>query len=160
MGASGASKLNPGASGVRRERPESRWRLPVRGSVANAPAVRPALRKARGSAPVPALTLRHPSPFGPGWCGRGDSNPHRSCDPTDFHTSYGFRRRRQDRRRLWSGLSLHHVPVRPGFRCCPSSLYTFRRLPGGLARDCHASGEVSPNLSSSTPRVSARALNG
>jgi hypothetical protein len=28
---------------------------------------------------------------------------------------------------LWSGLSLHHAPAQPGFRCCPSSLYTFRR---------------------------------
>jgi hypothetical protein len=53
----------------------------------------------------------------------------------------------------WSGLSLHPAPLErehdlfrkpvptfrdhapPGFRCCPSSLYTFP-FPG-LARDCH-----------------------
>jgi hypothetical protein len=28
------------------------------------------------------------------WCGRGDSNPHRHCCPTDFLTSYGFHRPR------------------------------------------------------------------
>jgi hypothetical protein len=44
-------------------------------------------------------------------------------------------------RRLWSGLSLHPIPL-PGFRCCPSSLYTFRRAGehDGLARDCHVTG--------------------
>lgn len=30
--------------------------------------------------------------FRPKWCGRGESNPHRHCCPTDFLTSYGFRR--------------------------------------------------------------------
>jgi hypothetical protein len=43
----------------------------------------------------------------------------------------------------------------PGFRCCPSSLYTFP-LPG-LARDCRR--EVSPSLGSSASAVSRGALN-
>ena len=45
----------------------------------------------------------------------------------------------------WSGLSLHPAPApnpslgqTSGFRCCPSSLYTFP-FPG-LARDCHLTG--------------------
>ena len=63
------------------------------------------------------------------WCGRGDSNPHRPCGPTDFLTSYGFRRPRPPREAegtsLWSGLSLHRAPIEPEVRCCPSSLYTF-----------------------------------
>jgi len=62
----------------------------------------------------------------------------------------------------WSGLSLHPAPapgrVRasgdPGFRCCPSSLYTFP-FPG-LARDCRR--EVSPSLGSSASPVSRGAL--
>jgi hypothetical protein len=42
----------------------------------------------------------------------------------------------------------------PGFRCCPSSLYTFP-FPG-LARDCRR--EVSPSLGSSASAVSRGAL--
>ena len=43
------------------------------------------------------------------------------------------------RRGLGSGLSLHRVPDRSGFRCCPSSLYTFP------AADCPAGlGSGSP----------------
>jgi hypothetical protein len=68
-------------------------------------------------------------PGGRRWCGRGDSNPHRPCGPTDFLTSYGFRRPRLPREAegasLWSGLSLHRAPIEPEVRCCPSSLYTF-----------------------------------
>src|ERR1043166_7043063 len=45
-----------------------------------------------------------------------------------------------------------HAPT--GFRCCPSSLYTFP-LPG-LARDCRR--EVSPSLGSSASAVSRGAL--
>ena len=61
--------------------------------------------------------------------------------PTDFRTSYGFRRPVLARRRrmsLWSGLSLHRSE--PRLRCCPSSLYTFsrqnfcRELGSGLPR--------------------------
>ena len=59
--------------------------------------------------------------------------------PTDFHTRYGFRRpiRRgiaPDRFGVWTIPS----PWPCGFRCCPSSLYTFP-FPG-LARDCHLTG--------------------
>ena len=61
----------------------------------------------------------------------------------------------------WSGLSLHPAPgpapspgLAPGFRCCPSSLYTFP-FPG-LARDCRR--EVSPSLGSSASAVSRGAL--
>jgi len=83
------------------------------------------------------------------WCGRGDSNPHRHCCPTDFRTSYGFRRLAAPRGEAssWSGLSLHRAPA-PEFRCCPSSLYTFPVGPRasalgpvqGLARDCQMKG--------------------
>jgi hypothetical protein len=38
---------------------------------------------------------RHQWITGSRWCGRGDSNPHRHCCPTDFLTSYGFRRPRR-----------------------------------------------------------------
>ena len=59
----------------------------------------------------------------------GDSNPHRHRCPTDFLTSYGFRRLARGGASLWSGLSLHHAPTEPKappeVRCCPSSLYTF-----------------------------------
>jgi len=59
--------------------------------------------------------------------------------PTDFHTRYGFRRpvrrvRAQGRFGVWTIPS----PWPSGFRCCPSSLYTF--LFPGLARDCHLTG--------------------
>ena len=45
----------------------------------------------------------------------------------------------------------------PGIRCCPSSLYTF---PAGFSRAWLGIAilQVSPNLSSSTPPVSRRAL--
>jgi len=53
--------------------------------------------------------------------------------------------------RLWSGLSLHRA--QKGFRCCPSSLYTFptqkHRAWLGIAMS-----KVSPNLSSSASPVS------
>jgi hypothetical protein len=67
------------------------------------------------------------------WCGRGESNPQGPFSPTDFHTNYGFHRRREAFV-VWTIPS----PWRIRFRCCPSSLYTFP-LPG-LARDCHAKG--------------------
>jgi hypothetical protein len=41
------------------------------------------------------------------------------------------------------------------FRCCPSSLYTFPPMRAWLGI---AIAEVSPNLGSSAPRVSPRAL--
>jgi hypothetical protein len=77
------------------------------------------------------------------WCGRGDLNPHRHCCPTDFHTSYGFRRPRPSRgASLWSGLSLHHAPTKPKavpeVRCCPSSLYTFPVRSGPGEAPCGA----------------------
>lgn len=81
------------------------------------------------------------------WCGRGESNPHRSCDLTDFRTSYGFRRRTAIGPKYQSGLFVVwtipspcplRISIRRRFRRCPSSLYTFRvdrrsiRLGSGL----------------------------
>ena len=77
-----------------------------------------------GASPVLALALGG-SPFSElakGWCGRGDSNPHRPCGPTDFLTSYGFRRRPKG----VCGLDYPFTVLRVAEdRCCPSSLYTF-----------------------------------
>ena len=65
---------------------------------------------------------------------------------------------------LRSGLSLHRARD-ASLRCCPSSLYTFpvgiRGEPSSRAPSGFGSGsplQVSPNLSSSTSRVSPRAL--
>ena len=94
------------------------------------------------------------------WCGRPDSNRHSSFEPRDFLTSYGFRRLAlaRSRCRLVCGLDYTFTVARSRFRCCPSSLYTFAPVvrPVRLARDCLL--PVSPNLSSSAPRVSRRAL--
>jgi hypothetical protein len=59
--------------------------------------------------------------------------------PTDFRTRYGFRRPipreiAPEKFGVWTIPS----PWPCGFRCCPSSLYTFP-FPG-LARDCHLTG--------------------
>jgi hypothetical protein len=73
------------------------------------------------------------------WCGRPDSNRHRPFGPTDFHTRHGFRRPIL-RGSAPEGFGVWTIPS-PwpcGFRCCPSSLYTFP-FPG-LARDCHLTG--------------------
>ena len=113
---------------------------------------------------VPSWVAEHgdPQSFGlqregkGSWCGRRDLNPHGPCGPTDFHTFYGFRRRPTlSQWGLVSGLSLHHV--RRGFRCCPSSLYTF---PASFSRAWLgiAMLQGSPTLSSSAPPVSRRAL--
>jgi hypothetical protein len=75
-----------------------------------------------------------------------------------FVPSYGFRRPCCLRQGLGSGLSLHHSPgCLPGFRCCPSSLYTF---PAVLDRAWLgiAISQGSPTLSSSASPVSRRAL--
>jgi hypothetical protein len=79
--------------------------------------------------------------------------------PTDFRTSYGFRRPCYAQARF-AGFVVWTIPspcpgIEPGVRCCPSSLYTFP-LPG-LARDCRR--EVSPSLGSSASAVSRGALN-
>jgi hypothetical protein len=96
-----------------------------------------------------------------GWCGRPDLNRYSSFEPRDFHTSYGFRRLAWARSRiqLVCGLDYTFTLARSRLRCCPSSLYTFAPAvrPGRLARDCLL--PVSPNLSSSAPSVSRRALN-
>src|SRR5437588_8530959 len=102
------------------------------------------------------------------WCGRGDSNPHRHCCPTDFLTSYGFRRLAPCRRVC--GLDYPFTVLWPGRRaplegrCCPSSLYTFP-LKDGRAWTTHrglGSGlpwnKVSPTLGSSASGVSPGAL--
>ena len=60
--------------------------------------------------------------------------------PTDFRTRYGFRRP-IPRNAAPEGFVVWTIPSpcpAPGFRCCPSSLYTFP-FPG-LARDCHLTG--------------------
>jgi len=135
--------------------------------VAHPPGLRP-----RRTQPPPGEVLRgSPYSLSPmrlvpkGWsqrvsvrpsCGRGDLNPHRHCCPTDFRTSYGFRRRAA---RRVCGLD-YPFAVLPGeVRRCPSSLYTFprppRRMRGGpRAWLGIAKREVSPNLSSSASGVS------
>ena len=60
------------------------------------------------------------------WCGRPESNRHRSFDPTDFLTSYDFRRRPIRTFVVWTIPS--PCPGAPRVRCCPSSLYTFLKL--------------------------------
>jgi hypothetical protein len=73
------------------------------------------------------------------WCGRPESNRHRPCGPTDFHTRYGFRRPIPALVRAGTVWGLDYpFTLACGFRCCPSSLYTFP-FPG-LARDCHLTG--------------------
>ena len=60
--------------------------------------------------------------------------------------------------RLVCGLDYTFTLARSRLRCCPSSLYTFAPAvrPERLARDCLL--PVSPNLGSSAPSVSRRAL--
>jgi hypothetical protein len=95
------------------------------------------------------------------WCGRPGSNRHSSFEPRDFLTSYGFRRLAWARSRFWlvCGLDYTFTVARSRFRCCSSSLYTFAPAVQleRLARDCLL--PVSPNLGSSAPSVSRRALN-
>lgn len=64
----------------------------------------------------------------------------------------------RSRFRLVCGLDYTFTLARSRVRCCPSSLYTFAPVvrPERLARDCLL--PVSPNLSSSAPSVSRRAL--
>ncbi len=78
-----------------------------------------------------------------------------------FSYHFGFRRLALalSRFRLVCGLDYTFAIARLRFRRCPSSLYTFAPAvrPVRLARDCLL--PVSPNLSSSAPRVSPWALN-
>src|SRR5580700_8540354 len=78
-----------------------------------------------------------------------------------FSYHFGFRRLAwaRSRIRLVCGLDYTFTFARSRLRCCPSSLYTFAPVvrPGRLARDCLL--PVSPNLGSSAPSVSRRALN-
>jgi hypothetical protein len=78
-----------------------------------------------------------------------------------FSYHYGFRRLAWARPRfqLVCGLDYTFTVARSRLRCSPSSLYTFAPVvrPERLARDCLL--PVSPNLGSSTPSVSRRALN-
>ena len=89
------------------------------------------------------------------WCGRGDSNPHGPCGPTDFLTSYGFRRRPTGVRGLDYPFTM---PRQARSRCRPSSLYTFPVATGRRAWLGIAILQGSPNLSGSTSRISPRAL--
>ena len=106
------------------------------------------------------LLICLPSIVEPLWCGRPGSNRHSSFEPRDFLTSYGFGRLAwaRWRVRLVCGLDYTFTLALSRFRCCPSSLYTFAPVvrPERLARDCLL--PVSPNLGSSAPSVSRRAL--
>ena len=71
------------------------------------------------------------------WCGRGGSNPHGHCGPTDFRTRYGFRRRRKD---VW-GLDYPFAMQRTRVRCVGAARLVSTPSPvRGLARDCHVTG--------------------
>ena len=77
------------------------------------------------------------------WCGRGDSNPHEhSLNGFSYRLRLSPPRRcalkRVGRFAVWT-IPSPCPDLFSGFRCCPSSLYTFpaRMLPPGLARDCH-----------------------
>ena len=72
---------------------------------------------------------------------------------TDPRTRYGFRRRSKQER-LWSGLSLHRVPAD---RKIGAARLVSTPSPSGAWLGI-ARLEVSPNLSSSAPRVSTEAL--
>ena len=78
-----------------------------------------------------------------------------------FSYHFGFRRLAlaRSRIRLVCGLDYTFTVARSRFRCCSSSLYTFAPAVQleRLARDCLL--PVSPNLGSSAPSVSRRALN-
>src|SRR4051812_7458427 len=91
------------------------------------------------------------------WCGRRDLNPHGPCGPTDFHTRLRLSPPLAFYLGLGSGLSLHQSGNLSGFRCCPSSLYTFPAV-SGRAWLGIAISQGSPTLSSSAPPVSRRAL--
>jgi hypothetical protein len=77
-----------------------------------------------------------------------------------FSYHFGFRRLAwaRSRFRLVCGLDYTFTLARSRVRCCSSSLYTFAPVvrPERLARDCLL--PVSPNLGSSAPSVSRRAL--
>ena len=91
-------------------------------------------------APAPCGGLPEPAKNGAG----GGNRTHTGISPTDFHTSYGFRRRTRPKMgnaRLWSGLSLHHALASQGVGAArlvstPSSTLSQQ----GLARDRHLTG--------------------
>jgi len=87
--------------------------------------------------------------------------PTRAVKPCGFsyrlRLSPPWRRAVSSRSGLRSGLSLHPAPERPGFRRCPSSLYTFlTKIPSRLGSGLPF--QVSPILGSSASPVSRRAL--
>src|SRR6266436_4572118 len=93
------------------------------------------------------------------WCGRRDLNPHGPCGPTDFHARL---RLSPPPTAFAMGFGVWTIPspcpdLAPGVRCCPSSLYTF---PASFSQAWLgiAMLQGSPNLSSSAPPVSRRAL--
>ena len=93
------------------------------------------------------------------WCGRRDLNPHGPCGPTDFHTRL---RLSPPPTAFAMEFGVWTIPspcpdLAPGVRCCPSSLYTF---PASFSQAWLgiAMLQGSPNLSSSAPPVSRRAL--
>ena len=68
-----------------------------------------------------------------GWCGRGNSNPHRPCGPTDFLTSYGFRRLARPapmRRVRVCGLDYPFTVLRPSRRLGAARLVSTPSRPG------------------------------
>jgi hypothetical protein len=66
------------------------------------------------------------------WCGRRELNPH-GLAACGFSYHFGFRRPARGGFVVWTIPS----PFPVGFRCCPSSLYTFPEMLPGLARGCH-----------------------
>ena len=78
------------------------------------------------------------------WCGRRDLNPHSPCGKTDFLTRLRLSPPLHSTARfgVWTIPSPLSRMYRRGFRCCPSSLYTFPTgFPRkGLARDRHLTG--------------------
>jgi len=73
------------------------------------------------------------------WCGRPELNRH-GQSPTDFLTDFGFRRHRS--KSMFVVWTIPSPCPHEGFRCCPSSLYTFSRQISvrSLARDCQFKG--------------------
>jgi len=103
--------------------------------------------------PSPTPTRDHGDPQSVGfeaqvkkesWCGRRDLNPHSPCGKTDFLTRLRLSPPLHSTARfgVWTIPSPLSRMYRRGFRCCPSSLYTFPTgFPRkGLARDRHLTG--------------------
>lgn len=104
--------------------------------------------------------IAHSRDGSPGTGAGGRTRTGTGFRPTDFLTSYGFRRSRRGRGICGLDYPFTLAPATRGrrFRCRPSSLYTFPGRPASRAWLGIARSEVSPNLSGSTSRVSPGAL--